>query len=272
MKKIISSVLRPGLSAMGVAIVALLLNSQGVYAQSFSDVRNAKAPTGPASVRLTPVREAALRDTAIRIGFQWGLGDRSREIIKITESEATKLDRHFEFGALMIGIGFLPPVISEVRDSVAIDGTTIRFGKVIYHIDEPPRPVRIAPTWRDWLYVGLDDGLRPVAPTGDGLLPRDEQEQAYWAAQIDMAYAQGRSQAEEVFELNRAQLKRTFSGMRRYFDLYKRGIMTAPQIVSASSIINRTDPNTVVIGDVVFSVIVGAQFNEKTDAWTPLSN
>lgn len=260
------------LSLVALASMAFIGMSMDAQAQSFSDVKNVRAPTGPSSVRLTPVREAALRDTAIRLGFQWGLGDRSREIVQITESDSSQLDRRYEFGALMIGVGFLPPVISEARDSVAIDGTTMRVAKVIYKIDEPPRPVRIAPTWRDWLYIGLDSGLRPSAPTGEGLLPRDESEQAFWKSEIDRSYEEGRLHADEVFELNLAQLQRTFMGMRRYFDLYKRGIVTAPKIVSASSVVNRTDPNTVLIGDTVFSVTVSAQFNEKTEAWVPLSN
>jgi defect in organelle trafficking protein DotC len=244
----------------------------GVSAASFADVQNAKASEVTPVKRLTPVREAALRDTAIRLGVQWGLGDRSREIYKLIEEMAPQLDRRYEFGALMIGVGFLPPVISEARDSVAIDGTTMRVAKSIYKIDEPPRPVRLAPTWRDWVYVGLDPDLRPSAPKEESLLPRDDSEKAFWKAELDSAYIEGRKQANEVFDLNLARLQKTYGGMRRYFDLYKRGIVTAPQIVSATSIVNKLDPNTVVIGDTVFSVTVTPTFNDKTSGWVPLAN
>lgn len=252
----------------GVLLSACL----GAGAQTFSDVENASASQVPNVVRLTPVREAALRDAAIRLGVQWGLGDRSREIFKVMNEMTHKLDRRYEFGALMMGVGFLPPVISEARDAVAIEGTTMRVAKVIYKIDEPPRPVRVAPTWRDWLYTGLDPELRPAAPVIESLLPRDETERAFWRSVLQRSYAEGRTQANEVFDLNFAHLQRTYDGMRRYYDLYKRGVVTAPMIASASAVLSRTDPNTVVIGDTVFSVTVAAQFNEKTEAWVPLAD
>lgn len=241
-------------------------------AQSFKDLHNANASNAVTPIRLTPVREAALRDAAIRLGVQWGLGDRSRELVKIMSDMESKLDRRYEFGALMMGVGFLPPVISEARDAVAIEGTTMRVSKLIYKIDEPPRPVRIAPTWRDWLYAGLDPELRPSTPTEASQLPRDDVEKAFWKSELDRSYKEGITQAQEVFDLNLDRLERTFAGMRRYYDLYKRGVVTAPMIATASSVINRTDPNTIFIGDTVFSVTVATQFNDKADAWVPLSN
>lgn len=256
----------------GVFAGAILMTCLGAEAQTFNDVFNASASQVPNVVRLTPVREAALRDAAIRLGVQWGLGDRSREIYAVMTEMTQKLDRRYEFGALMMGVGFLPPVISEVRDAVAIEGTTMRVAKLIYKIDEPPRPVRIAPTWRDWLYTGLDPELRPAAPAVEALLPRDEVERAFWRNELKRAYSEGQAQADEVFNLNFAYLQRTYDGMRRYYDLYKRGVVTAPMIASASSILSRTDPNTVVIGDTVFSITVAAQFNEKTEAWVPLAD
>lgn len=254
------------------ALMACMVAVPGTaFAQSYEDVLNSKADQVQATQRLTPVREAALRDAAILLGAQWGLGDRSRQIVAQIEAKATKLDRRYEFGALMMGVGFLPPVISEARDAVAIEGTTMRVAKVIYKIDEPPRPVRVAPTWRDWLYVGLDPELRPAAPTDAVSLPRDDNEKAYWKAEMRKSYEQGQIQADEVFQLNLARLERTYDGMRRYYDLYKAGIVTAPRIAEASSIFTQEDSNTVVIGNTVFSVTVAAGFNGKTNEWIPLA-
>lgn len=253
-------------------LMAGLMLGFAAQAQTFGDLQNARATSAAEVIRLTPVREAALRDTALMLGSQWGLGDRSRELVAMLDGESTRLDRRYEFGALMMGVGFLPPVIDEARDNVAIDGSTMRVGKVIYSISQPPRPVRIAPTWRDWLLVGLDAELRPAAPASEALLPRDEMEQRFWKQELQRAYLEGQTQANEVFDLNLARLQRTYDGMRRYYDLFKRGIVTAPQIASASSIISRTDPNTIVIGDTVFSITVAPNFNEQTDKWVPLAN
>ena len=258
---------------MGLTGVMLAGAASSVLAQaSFNDVRKARSNGAATSApALTPVREAVLREAAMNLGAQWGLGDRSRELMGVMQNASSKLDQRYAFGALLMGVGYLPPVISEARDNVAIDGTTMRVAKAIYVIDEPPRPVRVTPTWRDWLYVGLDSELRPQIPEQDIVLPRDAQEVAYWDAQLKLAYEEGRAQADQVFDLNMARLQRTYMGMRRYYDLFKRGMVTAPQIVSASSVINKTDPNTLIVGDMVFSVVVDATFNENGSQWVPLA-
>lgn len=262
---IISSVL---LLTFVLGAEAQVPSAKGVSFESLRAARSVGRETASAS--LTPVRESILRDAALTLGSQWGLGDRSRELIKMLDEAQPQLDRRYEFGALMMGVGYLPPVISEARDAVAIEGTTMRVAKAIYVIDEPPRPVRVAPTWRDWLYVGLDPELRPAVPMYDSVLPKDAVESRYWDAQLQMAYAQGREQANQIFDLNMARLQRTYVGMRRYYDLYKRGMVSAPTITSASSVANVKDPNTLIVGDTVFSVLVSPSFSENTSTWVPL--
>lgn len=264
---------RLGLSVAAVAAMVGVVTPAGAQPTTFEQILNAQPSVHgrDRSIRLTPVREAALQEAALLLGTQWGLGDRSREIAKQIEQMAAQLDRRYEFGALLMGVGYLPPVFSEARNSVAIDGATMRFGKVIYTMDEPPRPVRVAPTWRDWLYVGLDPDLRPDIPSNAISLPRDEDERAYWRQRVVSAYDEGRRQADEVFNLNLARLDRTYDGMRRYYDLVKRGIVKAPVIATASEIAKLEDPNTLIVGNMVFSIAVQPQFEVKADKWVPLA-
>lgn len=264
---------RFGMAVATAAALSGMLGPAMAQGTSFEQIMNAQqtAQGRDRTVRLTPVREAALQEAALLLGTQWGLGDRSREIAKQVEQMAAQLDRRYEFGALLMGVGYLPPVFSEARNSVAIEGATMRFGKVIYTMDEPPRPVRIAPTWRDWLYVGLDTDLRPDLPSNATSLPRDEEERIYWRQRVVAAYEEGRRQADEVFNLNLARLDRTYDGMRRYYDLVKRGIVKAPVIATASEIAKIEDPNTLVVGNMVFSISVQAQFEVKPDKWVPLA-
>lgn len=262
-------------SLTAVLAAAALATPFAANAQSsFNEVLQAMAKDTPAQreIRLTPVREAALRETAMTLGVQWGLGDRSRELVKEIEELAPRLDRRYGFGQLMLGVGFLPPVISEARDAVTIEGTVMRIAKRAYRIDEPPRPVAVAPTWRDWLYVGLDPDLRPQLPDQRTLLPRDEEERAFFQREMRRSYEEGRQQASDVFDLNLARLERTYDGMRRFYDLYKRGLVTAPVIASATTIMDTDDANTVVIGNTVFRITVGPQFVADPSSWTPLSN
>jgi len=237
---------------------------------SFADVLNATAATAVAEQRLTPVREAALRETAMVLGAQWGLGDRSREIVNQYESLRDRLDAKYQFNALMMGVGFLPPVISEARNAVSVEAAAMRVANRIWTIDEPARPIIVPPTWRDWLYLGLAPDLRPAAPTSAAVLPRDDAEKAFWQQHMRRGYDEGRKQAMDVFNLNLARLDRTYDGMRRFYDLYKQGRVTAPVIASATSIIDREDPNTVVVGNTVFRITAQTTFVTDTEKWKPL--
>lgn len=238
---------------------------------SFEDVLNANASNAKQEVRLTPVREAALRDAALTLGVQWGLGDRSREIVAEYEKLSTRLDAKYQFGALMMGVGFLPPVISEARNAVSIDTLAMRVANRVWSIDEPARPVIVPPTWRDWLYLGLQPDLRPAAPTSAAVLPRDDAEKTFWQQTMKTGYEQGRKQAMDIFTLNLARLDRTYDGMRRFYDLFKAGKVTAPVIASATSIIDREDPNTVVVGNTVFRIVAPTRFVTDTEQWKPLA-
>lgn len=235
-------------------------------------IRNARAAPvrSDAASRVGPVRHTALRETAQTLGVQAGLGVESRRIMAILEARADQLDRRFRFNELIMDVGVLPPVISQADDAVALDGPTMRVAQRLYRLDEPARFVTAAPTWRDWLLVGLAPGLHPQVPQIQQLLPRDEQEQIFWQAAVDEAYATGVAQAQSIFDLNMARLERSYVGMRLFLDLYARGMVTKPQIVAAESIIERDDPRTIVVGSTVFRITRHSDFVEEFDRWKPL--
>ncbi|TXI24175.1 MAG: hypothetical protein E6Q67_02865 [Roseateles sp.] len=239
---------------------------------SLSQLLNADASNaaGVVVVRLSPVREAALGDTARALGAQAGLRDRSAELQAIMFRNSAELDRRYRFSDLMMGVGILPAVISEARDAIAVDATVMRIATRLYRIDEPARPVAIAPTWRDWLLVGLAAGTQLQLPSDPSLLPRDDAERAYWRQQVNESYRRGYDQADQIYELNLARLERTYLGMRRFYELYARGMVTAPTVVASSSVINREDPNTVAVGDTVFRITVGTTFVDDDRGWQPL--
>lgn len=220
--------------------------------------------------RLSPVREAALGETSRTLGVQAGLADRSRQILSAIDSMRADLDKRFRFSDLIMGAGVLPAVISEAQNAVAVDAKVMRVASRIYRIDEPARVVAIAPTWRDWLLVGLAPDLAPRLPTESSVLPRDEVERAYWRAQMLEAYAVGVKQANEIFDLNMARLERSYDGMRRFYQLYARGMVTAPTVVTSSSVIDREDPNTIVVGGTVFRITEDTVFVDNDKNWKPL--
>jgi len=215
------------------------------------------------------VRQTVLSESALVLGARAGLADRAREIIAILESRQVELDRRFSFGRLVLAQGVLPPVISESRDVVALDIVSMRVAGIIYKIDEPARFAMPTPTWRDWLLIGLDAAApAAAAPIGE-LGPKTAAERVFWESRLRASYSDGREQAQQVFDSNFARLERTYEGMRKFFELVDRGMVTSPVIVSASDVVSREDPSTIAVGSTVFRITAGADFTPAA-AWKPL--
>lgn len=223
---------------------------------------------------LSVVRQTALRDSATVFGAREGLRVQSCLIRSELEKQRVNLDKRFRFGDLLMGRGVLPPVISEARDSVVLEATVMRVASRVYHLDEGARIVDIPPTWRDWLYVGLstdDCAGGPVdVPTQEQLKPQNPQEEVFFKAILARSYEMGVQQARDVLAANLARLERAYFGMRRYFDLYSRGMVSAPVIASDTDVVVRDDPNTLVVGNTVIRITVPVGFVEKTSDWRPL--
>jgi len=263
--------------AIAVAAATLVMASHAAALQQHEPeiLRELKAlQAAPAAQAaqppISPVREAALRDAAQALGAQAGLGEESRRIAGVLADRAAALDAKFRFNELLMGVGVLPPVISEVQDAYALDGPVMRVAQRIYRIDEPARFVTVAPTWRSWLLVGLAPELRPQPPQAQQLLPRDEQEREFWRRTLEEAYAAGVAQARSIFDLNLSRMERAYFGMRRFFELHARGMVTRPEVIAADSVIDREDPNTVVVGATVFRIVRQSDFVEGHQRWRPL--
>lgn len=234
----------------------------------------AMKPGSGAAGGLSLVRESILRESAAVYGAREGLRIQSCLIMAEIEKQRVDLDRRFRFGDLMIGRGILPPVISEARDSVSLEDTVMRVASRVYRLDENARVVDVPPTWRDWIFVGLTPdscGSGPIdAPDQDQLKPQTPQEEAFFRGVLARSYDMGVQQAREVLEANLARLERTYFGMRRYFDLYARGMVSAPMIAASTDVVVRDDPNTLVVGNTVIRITVPVDFVEKSDKWKPL--
>lgn len=227
----------------------------------------AVAPVDRAQLSL--VRESILKDTAVMLGARAGLSDRSREIFSILDSRQAELDRRFEFSRLVLGNNVLPPVISESRDVVALEAVAMRVANTVFRIDEPARFALPTPTWRNWLYLGLDNAPVHFEGLDAQVLPQNAEEQAYWERWIRQGYETGRSQAQATFDASFALLDRTYEGMRRFYNLVQRGVVTAPIIATATDLMTRDDPNTVSVGNTIFRITSPTDFTQP-GAWVPL--
>jgi defect in organelle trafficking protein DotC len=213
-------------------------------------------------------REQILKEAATALGARVGLSERSKELLAILETRASSLDAKYNFNPLVIGANVLPPVISATKDVVALDPGSMRVAGAVYHIDEPARFAMPTPTWRDWLYVGLDESV-VVVPTLGVSGPDGDAEKKLWQRFVKDSYTQGRAQAQAVFDANLAMLERTHNGMRRYYELWQRGMVSAPIIATASDIVVQEDENTIAVGNTLYRITAPTDFRPH-QKWIPL--
>lgn len=262
-----------------LSILAMLANCGVAFATSEIDALMSSVKTEvPAEAELSVVREAILREAATALGARAGMMAKGCDIKTEIEKRSVGLDRRFRFSDLIMGKGLLPPVISEAKDSVSLTEKALRWSSRVYTLDEPARLIVNAPTWRDWLYVGMPmDGCGKNSNVVNSTLssvhrPSNPSEEKFFRSVLAKSYEQGKEAAQAVFDTNLARLNRSYAGMRNYFDLYQRGIVSAPVIVSNTDVVNNDDPNVLLIGDTLIRITMQPKFVSDPESWVPLNH
>lgn len=212
------------------------------------------------------VRAQALKQLGVGLGMRAGLVDESRAILEEIEHEKTGLDTKFNFGSLMFANGVLPPVIEEAKDVISVTDYSMRVQGKVYRIVAPASFIQN--NWRNYLSLGLINGDDPIV--GDAqrsVLPKTSEEKAYWERVVREAYVEGQAQARKVFNLNLARLERDFNGMRLFYTLHSKGLVSAPKFAAATEGVSRPDPNTIIIGDSVFRITAQPEFKADSSQW-----
>ncbi len=266
--------------AFGVIALCAIVLAHGAKAQDAAPtapvdrLMNAVKASGSSGRDLSVVRETMLRESAMVLGAREGLRVQSCLIRKEIIRREADYDRTYRFADLMMGRGILPPVITEAKNSVSLTDTVLRVASAVYHLDAPARVVDVPPTWRDWINVGLStdscDGAPVDVPSHDQLKPQNAAEEAFFRTVLARSYQAGVQQARDILADNIARLERTYKGMRAYYDLYSRGMVSAPMIASSTDVALLDDPNTLVVGNTVIRITVPANFVDKSSNWRPL--
>ena len=174
------------------------------------------------------LRERAVRETALQVGSQAALAQRTREQNAEVETLAPWLDEIYRFDQLLMEQGLvLPPVVIEARRHAEVDGRKLAKIEQSYKLLENARVVSAPPTWRDYLMA--PDYPPPVKPEG-ALLPQNADEERLWTEAVRNGWTQGERQAELAFEARVGELHRAFLGRVRYRVLLERGLVTAPAV------------------------------------------
>ncbi len=214
---------------------------------------------------VSSIRLQALQDTAMTIGAQSGLANHAKQLNVTLEKKATYLDQVFNFHALLLPHGVLPPILAEGREefNLAADDS-IRVSDRVYKIISQAHFVSTPPNWRDYLYLSYTS---PDFPDRT-LLPQSRKERAIWQKYVTLGWNEGARQCDAIFEQNLARLKRDFSGMVLYRQLLAQN-MVSPPFVAKASLGVTGGGSELRVNDQVLRITAMPSLQSNTKRWKP---
>lgn len=261
-------------SGILVSVLALLLSA--CFSQHTSQIRadttdrlNLQAlqnhPKSAANKRdtLSPLRAKMLKETALALAAQGSLAATSRDMNAQMEQDRKYLDTIFNFSAMMLSHGVLPPVLEEGDFTLNLeDPNTIRVADRSFKIVQPARFATTPPNWREYLTSHYSD---PELPDRS-LLPRNSEESRIWKEAIDQGWDKGIEQAHAIFQQNLARLKRDFRGMALYRKLLQQRMISAP-FVARTELGITGDGSDMRINDQVLRIVEPSKLQTSGQNW-----
>ena len=189
------------------------------------NVRITQRSPAKSAKEFSQLRTKSLQDTAMSLGAQAGLAWASDQINAKMAKDEKFLGTVFNFNAMVLTHGVLPPVLVEGDYSLNLnDPTTIRVADKTYKIVQQARFATTPPHWREYLWMSYP---KPELPDRS-LLPRTSAERHAWKHAIALGWDKGIEQAYSIFQQNLARLKRDYEGMILYRKLLQARMISQP--------------------------------------------
>jgi defect-in-organelle-trafficking protein DotC len=243
-------------------------NLDNVNTTNMSQLENVRVDATPGSStsknELSQLRAKSLRDTAMSLGAQAGLASASEQINKHTEKRRKDLESIYNFNALMLNHGVLPPVLEMGDNNLNLaDPDTIRVADRSYKIVQQARFATTAPNWREYLWLSFS---KPSLPDKT-LLPKSAEETRVWRSGIRAGWEKGQQQAYSIFQQNLARLKRDFRGMLLYRRLLEQK-MISPPFVARTELGITGDGDDMRINDQVLRIVEHPKLQTSGRGWS----
>ena len=223
-------------------------------------------PESKASTGITDLRLQLLRDGARTVGFRGGLAARAKELVDALSLRALDMEQIAPFATLVTKDGNVPPVIVEARDVAAFAPDQIRTALAVYDIKVPERFVSVAPTWRDYLLVGLRPKSAELPELG--ARPQNEAERVVWKEAVAAGWAEGTRQADAILHANFKRLVRDYDGMLLYSSLLQQGMLTQTRVAETTQTVSG-DTHQIAVGDTLRRFTAKATFQTDARRWKP---
>jgi defect in organelle trafficking protein DotC len=233
-----------------------------------SDLMAERIMNPPAIVQkadISNIRLEMLQSSAASLGAQAGLLKRAKATNATLEQEANRLDRIFDFNAMMVTTNVLAPVLTEGRATYSQQSEDeIRLADRMYKVEQNAKFVPHPPTWRDYLQQNVSS-TKPERPH-DTMLPKNDQEKVVWDEWVKKGWAEGVSQSDAMFNQGLYRLKRDYTGMIQYKVLLKQGLVSQP-VVSQSNMGTTGGGAQMNLKDQVFRISVPTNLIADPKLW-----
>lgn len=220
-----------------------------------NDQRKSRVPT---------MRAEVLRDVALRIGTSHSLNHYySRLYAENIKPREAELDRIYNFEALAISPGVMPPVLSQNFSHYELNSDNmVTISDQDYKIEEPARMVSTYPSWRDYLFFDF----KPAEVPATNFLPKTQGERLIWDEYVEKGWNEGRQQAMDVYNQAKARLDRDYQGMILYKIALANGQIT-PTVVASSNMGVTGDGKSISINKRVINITNQSEFIVDQSKW-----
>jgi defect-in-organelle-trafficking protein DotC len=207
------------------------------------------------------LRARAQKKAAYALGVRAGVAWRYDRINNLLKREAPKLDRLYDFSALLLNDGrVMPPIVSQGTDSEQQESRKAeQTALVTWHIVAPAKIVTVSPTWQSYLIRHYKVDMKSV---NAALLPKNRKERKLWQKAVLKGWYAGIKQANHLFQLALAHLSRDFLGVARFRLLARQGVVSVPRL-SAGNLGVVINKNTMAVGAKVYRIVKDAKWQSR---------
>lgn len=202
-----------------------------IRTDSLQEIKNltAKKVSSALEQKVHAMRQKGLREIALRFGAQAGLAHSAHQLQEALHKHRDNLDAIFNFNAMMMEHGVMPPVLSRADNNVhTSDPNVIRISKTSYKIIKQAHFSPSPPNWRSY----LSTSYHFPKPPNKALLPRNSAESSIWKKYVTMGWKNGDRQATSIFQDQLARLTRDYRGMIIYHQLLAEHMVSKPYVAS----------------------------------------
>lgn len=213
--------------------------------------------------KISDLRANALKEIALEMGVSSGLAAQFKVYEMALENKSAELDRQYNFEALKLSAGVLPPVLSQGFSNYEKESDdVVQISDKNFKIEKPAQIVSVYPTWRDYLKFDF----KPARLPSQNFMPKTRGEKALWDRTVKEGWEEGVRQADVVFQNAFGQLNRDYEGMILYKQLLANGAIT-PAIVATANLGVTGDGTQMSVNHRVMTITNHATFQTDRSRW-----